>query len=74
MFYDYSALNGRIVEKFGSQRQFAKAMGLSERSVSLKLNNRVWWKQSEIETAKNLLHIDVSDLGQYFFKCKVQCF
>lgn len=37
--YDYSKLNGRIVEICGTQANYAKAINLSERSVSLKLNN-----------------------------------
>jgi hypothetical protein len=39
MEFDYSKLNGRIVEIFGTQLNFSVAMGLSERSISLKLNN-----------------------------------
>ena len=39
MPYDYSKLNGRIVEKCGTQANFAEMMGLSERTISLKLNN-----------------------------------
>ena len=30
MVFDYSKLSGRIVEKFGTQYNFAIAMGLSE--------------------------------------------
>ncbi|CXV96397.1 putative regulatory protein [Staphylococcus aureus] len=37
MRFDYSSLNGKIVEKFGSRYSFAHAMQLSERSISLKL-------------------------------------
>ena len=38
MAYDYAKLNGRIIEKCGTQAVFAERMGLSERTVSLKLN------------------------------------
>ena len=38
MAFDYSKLKGKIVEKFQTQQAFAKAMELSERSLSLKLN------------------------------------
>jgi len=36
MAFDYSKLNGRIVEKCGSQGNFARQMELSERSISIK--------------------------------------
>ena len=45
MSFDYRKLLGRIVEKMGSQSNFSKAMGLSERSMSLKLNSKVPFKQ-----------------------------
>lgn len=45
MCYDYSRLSGKIVEKYGTQYNFAIAMKLSERSLSLKLNGKVGWKR-----------------------------
>ena len=48
MAYDYSKLLGRITEKFGTQARFSGAMGMSERSLSLKLNSKVTFKQPEI--------------------------
>ncbi len=55
MAYDYSKLNGRIIEKCGTQAVFAERMGLSERTVSLKLNNKVAWKQPEMQKAAGVL-------------------
>ena len=49
MSFDYSKLSGRIVEKYGTQYNFSIALGLSERSLSLKLNNRVPWKSTELQ-------------------------
>ena len=49
MAYDYAKLNGKIVEKCGTQAVFAERMGLSERTISLKLNNKVAFKQPEIQ-------------------------
>ncbi|SFL39642.1 Protein of unknown function [Gracilibacillus orientalis] len=72
MTFDYSSLNGRIIERFGSQYNFAKEMGLSERSVSLKLNGKVGWKQVEIAKAVEILSIDSTDIPRYFFNLKVQ--
>lgn len=70
--FNYSKLAGRIKEKFGTQSNFAKAMGLSERSLSLKMNNRMPWKQTEILKASELLGIDTEQVHLYFFTEKVQ--
>lgn len=72
MQFNYSALNGKIVEKFGSQYAFSYAMGLSERSLSLKLNAKVGWKQTEIVKACELLSIPLEELQIYFFNFEVQ--
>lgn len=72
MRFDYSVLTGRIVEKFGSRQAFAYAIGLSERSLSLKLNNKVGWKDREISRAIDLLELEESEIPVYFFKREVQ--
>ncbi len=72
MSFDYSKLSGKMVEKYGTQYNFAIAIGLSERSLSLKLNNKVYWKNSEIKNACSLLDIPQEDIGSYFFEQKVQ--
>lgn len=72
MKFDYSKLNGRITEIFNSRKKFAKAMKLSERSISLKLNNQRYWKNNEITIACDLLRIPDNQIGDYFFKPEVQ--
>lgn len=72
MVYDYRKLLGRIVEVFGKQQTFALAMGLSERSMSLKLNNKRDFRQNEIKKACNLLGIPAQDIATYFFTNNVQ--
>ncbi len=67
MPYDYSKLLGRITEKIGTQYKLAEAVGLSERTVSLKLNGKIGWKQTEIEDICKVLDIDRSEIGDYFF-------
>jgi len=71
MAYDYSKLSGKIREVFGTNGEFAKAMGLSERTVSLKMTCKVGWKQVEMEKALKLLGIPCEEVGIYFFKQKV---
>lgn len=72
MAYDYSKLMGRITEKFGTQGRFSAAMGMSERSMSLKLNGKVPFKQQEISKACILLEIKDTDIYPYFFAIEVQ--
>ena len=72
MTFNYSKLKGRIVERFGNQINFAKALSCSERTLSLKLNNKVPWKQTEICEAANLLEIPDDEIQEFFFTKKVQ--
>lgn len=74
MAFDYSKLKGRIIEKYGKQYIFAKKMGWSERTLSLKINGKRVWKQSEIANAIILLDLTEVDIPEYFFKSKVQSF
>lgn len=67
MQYNYSKLLGRIVEKVGTQSNFADQMQLSERTISLKLNGKISWKQSEIIKACSVLEIEDQDIPAYFF-------
>jgi len=72
MAFDYSKLRGRIVEKFGSQVSFAKAMDISERTLSLKMSGKRTWKQPEICLAIKLLGLSYKDISDYFFALEVQ--
>ena len=72
MVYDYSKLNGRIAEVCGSQAEFARRMEMSQHSVSHKLNNKVGFRQEEIETALCVLGISREQVSDYFFTKKVQ--
>lgn len=70
--YDYRKLRGRIKEKFGTQAEFSRKIGLSEVSVSNKLNNIVDWGQEEMENTISVLDIPYSDIHAYFFTHKVE--
>lgn len=72
MLYDYSKLNGRIVEVFGTKKKFAESMNLSVKSISSKTNNKRSWQQDEISKACELLKIPSDEINLYFFKLKVQ--
>lgn len=72
MPFDYSKLSGAIKEKYDSRADFAKALGLSERTVSLKMTGKVQWKQREILKICEMLCISEKEIPLYFFKLKVQ--
>ena len=72
MAFNYNKLRGRIVEIYGSQIEFAKAMQWSERTLSLKMNGKIPWKQTDIVTAVRLLGLSDSDIQEYFFAVEVQ--
>ena len=72
MVFDYSKLEGRIVEKFSTRENFAKSLGITTKSISEKLNNKTIWKQPEISKAMDLLSIPGKDIELYFFKKKSQ--
>ena len=70
--FNYSKLRGRIVEKCGTQQEFAKTMELSEKTVSLKMQGKIPWKQTDIMKALDVLDLDASDVQDYFFAVEVQ--
>lgn len=72
MVYNYSKLNGRIVEKCGTQAVFAEKMGLSEKTVSMKLNNKIAFKQPEIQKALEILDLSIDEIQPYFFTLQIQ--
>lgn len=72
MEYSFKKLRGRIVEMFGKQEAFARALGLSPRSLSLKLNNERYFKPCEISRSIELLNLCTTDIPEYFFTLKVQ--
>ena len=72
MKFDYRKLKGLIVEKYGSQREFAKEMGWSERTMSLKMNNKRPWKQQDIKKACKLLKIKDEDI-EIYFRNEIKC-
>lgn len=72
MSFNYSKLKGRIIEKYGTQRNFAREMNLSEKTLSSKLKNITSWKNDDISRACDLLEIPMEEIPVYFFEVKVQ--
>ncbi len=70
--YNLDKLNGLVVEKCKTKRNFAKKMKLSERTIYLKLQGKIEFKPSEINLACYILGIAKEDIPIYFFNKKVQ--
>ena len=72
MAFDYSKLRGKIKEVFGTQDNFAKALGIGRVSLSQRLNNYSSFSQKEINKAYKLLNLSKEEIPKYFFTTKVQ--
>ena len=72
MEFDFSKLTGRIIEKFGSRRAFADAMGMRAEQLSRRLSSRTPWSPVETVRAIEILEIDPIEISDYFFTVKVR--
>lgn len=54
--YDYSKLKGKIKECFATQWDFAQKLGISDTSLSYKLNNKTVFDQDKIYKAAPIFH------------------
>lgn len=70
--FNYNKLRGKIKEKFQTQDKFATALGIGRVSLSERLNNTKQFRSIEISKACELLGIDSTEIGEYFFECEVQ--
>lgn len=69
--FDYSKLKGRIVEKIGSQKAFAKLLGISEPTLTSRMNGYTEFSQKEIYRSAEILGIDPGVISLYFFAKRV---
>lgn len=69
--FNYSELEGRIIAKFGSRKNFAKALGTSNSNLSTLLNGKTRWTSDKIYKAQQLLEIEPESVSSYFFTPKV---
>lgn len=67
MPYTYNKLRGRIIELFGTQRNFANKLGVSNNSVSKKMNCQTGFSQDDIIQWSSLLNVSKEEYGDYFF-------
>jgi len=67
MEFNYAELRGRIRARFSTQAAFAEAIGVSESSLSKKLNGQSEWDAGEMRRACDVLDIPVAEIPSYFF-------
>lgn len=68
----YAKLRGKIKEVYGTQSAFAKAINMSNVSVSHRLNGKLEWKALEIAKACQVLNIPLAENAEYFFTKEVK--
>lgn len=70
MALDYSKLRGRIVEKFGTIKAFSEAYGITNVSMSKKLNGKTAISPDDITkmSLPEFLDIQPKEYHEYFFK------
>lgn len=65
--FKYLKLRARIKEKFGTEGNFAEALGISQNSLSRKFNDKIQFSSNDIRTWCELLEIPIEEAGIYFF-------
>lgn len=66
--YQYRKLKGKITEKYVTQKAFADALGISENSLSLKLNGKTGFSQKDIVKWSLLLGINQAEYQSFYFE------
>lgn len=67
MALKYRKLRGKIIEKFGTQGNFANELKVKEQYLSRKLNGGISFTRNDIEKWCELLEIKQEEIGLYFF-------
>lgn len=60
-------LKNKIIDVYGTQQAFAKALGVSVSSVSRFINGSRAWRGETVIKAAKLLGIDGNEIDVYFF-------
>lgn len=69
--FNYSKLEGRIVEYFKTRKNFAEALDLNYGTLTSRLRGDSNFTSEEIIKISNALKIEKSHIDEYFFVQKV---
>lgn len=72
MAYKTERLKSRIVEKYGDQKSFAQASGISRSKVCRLLKGETEWSGIDMMKAVRLLKIPFNEIDVYFFEDAVE--
>ena len=67
MVFNYSKLKGRIVEKYGTQCNFADHYGITRQMMNNKMRGRNGISTKDIIKMSEMLEIPKEQIGDYFF-------
>ena len=70
--FDYSKLRGKIKEVLNNESNYADLLGISNASVSAKLNSKVPFSITEMDKSIVALKIPKEEIYDYFFTKKVE--
>lgn len=65
--FNYSKLKGRITEICGTQKAFADLLGITEGTLTSKLQGHTYFTQSEIFRSIKILDLETGSITPYFF-------
>ena len=65
--YDYSKLKGKLREKGIIYKILGEKIGISETSVSERINNNAQFTQEEMEKTMSVLEEPLNKVDEYFF-------
>ena len=73
MIFDFSKLDGRITEKYGTRKRFCGAINMKESSLSARMNNKIPFRSDEIIliSSPTVLDIPHAHIAEHFFRLKV---
>lgn len=67
MVFDYRELRADIKRLYGTEMNFAKAIGMNKGTLSLKLSNKSEFTQRDMLKIAEALHSHVAMISAYFF-------
>ena len=70
--YNYSKMKGKIKELGLTQSDFAKKIGITEQTLSLRFSNKRPFRQDEIMKIMSLFSEPLENIHIYFFDKNVQ--
>ena len=71
MEFDYTLLRRRMRERYASEADFARDLGISPASLRQKLRNEGDFSMGQMRKTAKLLDIDAQSIPKYFFVEKV---